>query len=76
MNAFTDGEKEMSSFQAAYGVIGIISFLLSIVFFFIDGMILWSVLFFSIVVILILMSIMWDIAGWAENVTRKMGDDS
>jgi len=29
---------------------------------------------FSIVVILILIRIMWNIAGWAENVTRKMGD--
>ena len=75
MDASTDGGKEMSNFQAAYGLVGIISFVLAIVFFFIDGMLLWSVLFFSVVVILVLMSIMWNIAGWAENVTRKLGDD-
>jgi len=65
----------MGSSQGVYGFVGIISFVLAIVLFFIDGMILWSALFFSIVVILILIRIMWNIAGWAENVTRKMGDD-
>ena len=76
MSVITGGGKEMSDFQAAYGLVGIISFLLAVVLFFIDGMLLWSVLFFSIVVILVLMRIMWNIAGWAENVTRKMGDES
>ena len=75
-NAITGGGKEMSDFQAGYGLVGIISFLLAIVLFFIDGMLLWSVLFFSVVVILVLMRIMWNISGWVENVTRKMGDDS
>jgi hypothetical protein len=25
---------------------------------------------------LILLKIMWGISGWADNVTRKLGDDS
>ena len=69
------GESEMSDFQAAYAFVGIISFVLGIAFFFIDGMLLWSILFFSLVMILVLLRVTWNIAGWAENVTRKLGED-
>jgi len=64
----------MSNAQAAYAFVGIISFVLGIVFFFIDGMLLWSILFFVIAIMLVLFKIIWDVAGWAENVKRKMGD--
>ena len=71
----TDGGNEMSNFQAAYAFTVIISFVLGMAFFFIDGMLLWSILFFVIVMILVLLKITWNIAGWAENVTRKLGED-
>ena len=66
----------MNNFEATYAFVGIISFILGIVFFFIDGMLLWSIGFFVLAIILVLFRIMWNIAGWAENVTRKLGDDS
>jgi len=70
-----DGEKEMSNFQAAYGFVGIISFVLAIVFFWIDGMLLWSILFIVVVMMLVLTKIIWNNAVWLEKVTRKLGDD-
>jgi len=48
---------------------------LGLVFLFIDGMLLWSIAFFVLGIGLIILMIMWDIAGWADNVTRKMGED-
>ena len=68
------GEK-MGNAQAAYAFIGFVSFLLSVVFFFIDGMLLWSIGFFVLAIMLVLVKVTWDIGGWAENVTRKMGED-
>lgn len=53
----------MSNFQIFFSLVGIISFFLGIVFFFIDGMLLWSILFFSIVMILVLVKVTWNVAG-------------
>ncbi len=69
------GEK-MSTFQAAYALTALASFVLGIGFSFIDGMLLWAVLFFAFGVLVVLMRIMWSIAGWADNVARNLGDDS
>ena len=66
----------MSNIQSAYAIVTLVSFLLAIVFFFIDGALLWSIGFFSLAVILVLLKIMWGISGWADNVTRNLGDDS
>jgi len=66
----------MTDFQAAYGFVGIISFVLGIVFFFIDGMLLWSILFIVVVMMLVLSKIIWNNSVWADNVVRKLGDDS
>jgi len=66
----------MSNIQATYAFVILISFLLAIVFFFIDGALLWSIGFFSLVVILVLLKIIWGISRWADNVARKLGDDS
>jgi len=33
----------MSAFQAGYALVALVSFVLAIVFFFIDGMLLWSI---------------------------------
>jgi len=76
VHVIIDGGKEMSSFQAAYSFVGIISFVLAIVFFWIDGMLLWSILFIVIVIMLVLFKMIWNISGWADNVVRKLGDDS
>ena len=65
----------MGSSQGVYGFVTFLGIFLGIVFFFIDGMLLWSILFFSIGIILIILKVMWGISGWAENVTRKLGED-
>ena len=65
----------MSNFQAGTALVAIFSLILSIVFFFIDGMLLYAIGFFSLFLIIGLMKVMWGIAGWADNVTRKMGED-
>ena len=75
MNAIIHGGKEMSNFQAAYGFVGIISFVLGVVFFWIDGMLLWSILFIVLAMMLVLIRIIWNNAVWAEKVTRKWGED-
>ena len=66
----------MSNFQAGYTLVTLISFVLGIGFSFIDGMLLWAVLFFTLGILIVLMKIIWNIAGWADNVVRKLGDDS
>lgn len=65
----------MSSFHATYAFVTLLSFVLGIIFFFIDGMLLWSIGFFVLSIMLILIKVTWNIAGWAENVTRKLGED-
>jgi hypothetical protein len=64
------GEK-MSNFQAGYALVGFFCFVLGIIFFFIDGMLLWSIGFIVIAITFILLKVMWGIATWADNVTRK-----
>ena len=76
MHVITDGEKEMSNFQAAYGFVVIISFALGVVFFWIDGMLLWSILFIGLAIMLVRIKIIWNNSVWLDNVTRKLGDDS
>jgi len=49
--------------------------MLGVAFIFVDGMLLYSIGFFVIGMMIMLMKVMWGIAGWAENVTRKMGED-
>jgi len=66
----------MSTFQAVYALVALFSFVLGIGFSFIDGMLLWEVLFFALGILIVLMKIMWSIAGWADNVVRKLGNDS
>jgi len=65
----------VSNFQAAYALATLISFVLGISFSFIDGMLLWSILFIVLAVMLVLIRIIWNNAVWAENVTRKWGED-
>jgi len=65
----------MSDFQAAYTFVTLVSFVFGIGFFFIDGMLLWAILFFTLGILIVLMKIMWNIAGFADNVVRKLGDN-
>ena len=65
----------MGAGQGAYALVSFLGIIFGIIFFFIDGMLLWSIAFFSLGIFLILLKVMWGFAGWADNVTRKMGDD-
>jgi hypothetical protein len=65
----------MSYFQVGYTFVALFSFVSGIAFSFVDGMLLWAILCFTIGIFIVLMKIMWNIAGWAVNVTRKLGID-
>ena len=65
----------MGTSQGVYALVTLFSILLGIIFFFIDGMLLWSIGFFSLGIILIILNAMWGISGWADNVVRKLGDE-
>jgi len=65
----------MSSFQAGYAFVALISLILGVILIFFDGMLLYSIGFFVLFLILALIKVTWDISGWAERVTRKMGED-
>ena len=66
----------MGTSQGVYALVTFFGIFLGIVFFFIDGMLLWSIGFFSLAMILVLLKVVWGIAGWADNVARKLGDDN
>jgi len=66
----------MGTSQGVYALVTFFGIFFGIVLFFIDGMLLWSIAFFSLGLFLILLKIMWGISGWADNVVRKMGDDN
>jgi len=65
----------MSAFQAAYTLVALFSFVLGIGFSIIDGMLLWAILFFTLGILIVLMKIMWNIAGFADKVVRKLGEN-
>ncbi|MBL7018634.1 MAG: hypothetical protein ISR81_06945 [Nitrosopumilus sp.] len=65
----------MSDFQTFFGLAAIMSMILGVIFIFFDGMLLYSIAFFVIGMMIVLAKIMWGVAGWAENVTRKLGED-
>jgi len=65
----------MSAFQSFFAFIAIISMILGVVFIFVDGMLLYSIAFFVIGMMIMLTKIIWGIAGWADNVTRRIGGD-
>ena len=62
-------------FQTIFALIATISMILGVIFIFFDGMLLHSIAFLVIGMMIILTKIMWGIAGWADNVTRKLGED-
>ena len=65
----------MGTSQGVYALVSFLGIIFGIIFFFIDGMILWAIVFFSLGIFMILLKVMWGVAGWADNVTRKIGDD-
>ena len=65
----------MSSLQAGYAFVALLSLILGIVLFFIDGMFLWSLGFLILFMILAVLKVTWGISGWAERVTRNMGNE-
>jgi len=65
----------MSNAESFYAFVALFSFVFGIIFFFIDGMLLWSIVFIILTIMLVLTRIIWNNAVWAENVTRKWGED-
>ncbi len=65
----------MSNFQSGYAFVALMSFVLGIILFFIDGMLLYSIGFFVLFLLLVVLKTTWSIAGSAENFTRKLGED-
>ena len=65
----------MSNFQAGYAFVALSSLVLGIVLFFIDEMLLYAIGFFVLFVMMALIKVTWDVSGWAERVTRKLGDE-
>ncbi len=63
--------KKMSDFQAGYAFVAFVSLIFSIILFFIDGMLLYTIGFFFLFLIMVIFKIMWGIAGWAEETTRE-----
>ncbi len=64
----------MGIFQTFFAFVAVISMILGVIFIFVDGMLLHSIAFFVIGMMIVLTKMMWGIAGWADNVTRKLGD--
>jgi hypothetical protein len=65
----------MSAGNGVYSLVAFFVIFFGVILFFIDGMLLWSIGFFSLGMILIILKAMWGIAGWADNAVRRMGDD-
>jgi len=65
----------MGTSQVVCAFVVFIGISLGIVLFFIDGMLLWAIGFFVLGIFLIILMIIWDISGWADNVVRNMGGD-
>ena len=65
----------MGDGKAVYAAVALFSFVFGIFFAFIDGMLLWSIAFFALSIMLVLVRIIWNNAVWAENVTRKWGEE-
>ena len=64
----------MGTSQGVYALVTFLGIFLGIILFFIDGMLLWAITFFIVGLVLIIFKVMWGVAGWADDVTRKMGN--
>ncbi|MBT4327709.1 MAG: hypothetical protein HOD60_12535 [Candidatus Nitrosopelagicus sp.] len=65
----------MGSIQTFFAFVAVISMILGVIFIFIDGMLLYSIVFLGLGFFLMLMKVMWGISVWTDSVTRKMGKD-
>lgn len=65
----------MSNFQTGYPLASFGLLILGIIFFFVDGMLLWSIGFTVLFLLLAILKITWGVSGWAEKVTRKLGEE-
>ena len=63
--------KKMSDFQAGYTFVALLFFVLGIILFFVDGMLLYSIGFIVLVIMLVVVKMIWNTAGWAEETTRE-----
>jgi hypothetical protein len=65
----------MRAIQTFFAFVAMISMILGVIFIFVDGMLLYSIVFFGLGFFLMLMKVMWGVSVWADSVTRKMGED-
>ena len=65
----------MSNFQTFFAFVAVISMILGVIFILVDGMLLHSIAFFVIGFMIMLTKAIWGISAWADNVTRKLGDE-
>ncbi len=65
----------MSTFQEGYAFVALLSFVLVIIFFFVDEMLLYAIGFFILFLMIAEIKVMWVISGSAENFTMKLGED-
>ena len=64
----------MSAYHKICSGVAISSFSFGIVYFFIDGMLFHSILFFVSGIILLVMKKVWDILDSPKNITRKFNE--
>ena len=64
----------MSTFQAVYASVTLISLVSGVASFLVDGMLLWSIGFFVLGIMLVLFRMIWEISGWADKQTKRYFD--
>lgn len=65
----------MSNFQTFFAFTSTLSMILGVVLIFVDGMLIYSIAFFVVGMTIILTKMMWGVAVWADNTTRRMSED-
>jgi len=65
----------MSIFNTVYAFVAVSFLILGMIFFFIDYMLWYSVGFLVLGIFLMMIKGIWGVSVWADNATRKMGED-
>ena len=65
----------MESIQTFFAFVSVTSMILGVIFIFVDGMLLYSIAFLVFGFCIMLMKVMWGVSVWADNVTRKLGEE-
>jgi hypothetical protein len=65
----------MGIIQTFFAFVSVMSMILGVIFIFVDGMLLYSIAFLGFGFFLMLMKAMWGVSIWADNVTRRLGEE-